>query len=349
MDELRRRRKLEHIEAFMNTKPAETNGFDDITLWPEPMPSQKVGDADMRADFLGRIFSAPLLIDAVTGGAPETAAVNAAFASIARDYDLPMAVGSVKAALRDADVAGSYTVVRKENPDGFILANLGADSTGAEARAAVELLGANALEIHLNACQELVMPEGDRDFTGLYKNIKHIIASVNVPVVVKEVGFGLSREAVHRLYDLGIRTVITGGRGGTNFAAIESHRAGEATPFIDWGIPTPLSVAEARTVAPDLTVVATGGIRNGLDMAKAIALGADFAGISGPILRAFMTGGSEKLKACIDGILGAFQQSMVLLECKCIQDLKQRPLILSGSLGLMFQGRGFDLKQFGQR
>ncbi|XIF20235.1 MAG: type 2 isopentenyl-diphosphate Delta-isomerase [Acetilactobacillus jinshanensis] len=237
----------------------------------------------------------PFYIEAMTGGSRQTGHLNAQLATIAKATNLAMAVGSESVALQDPNLIQTFSIVRKVNPKGLIFANLGASHTGRDAKKVIKMINADALEIHLNVPQELIMPEGHRSFHWL-KNIKSIVSNVKVPVIVKEVGFGMSKETIRQLKSIGVKYVNVSGRGGTNFAKIENdRRPDQDLSYLDnWGLTTPQSLLEARPFEKKMTVIASGGVKNPLDIAKALALGANAVGVAGVILHSLLRRGTDK-------------------------------------------------------
>lgn len=206
-------------------------------------------------------------------------------ALIAKEFNIPFVLGSQSAAIKDDSLVATYKVARDLNPEGYLVANVSANATVNEAIKAIEMIKANAISIHINIIQELVMSEGDRDFTKWQQNIKNIAASINIPIVVKEVGFGMSKETILKLKELNIKNIDVSGKGGTNFALIERNRInGIDNLFDDLGISTVNSLLNAKDI-DDINVFASGGIRNALDIFKALTLGAKAVGLSGYFLR----------------------------------------------------------------
>ncbi|MGE5704391.1 MAG: type 2 isopentenyl-diphosphate Delta-isomerase, partial [Clostridia bacterium] len=276
-------RKWEHIKHALATGQSGKQGFDDIMFIPNSLPNICYVNIDLQTNLAGFALSSPILINAMTGGSEQTAEINRKLAVIAREKGLAMAVGSQMAALREPRHAYSYQVVRETNPDGIIFANLGAECTLEQARQAVAMIDANALQIHLNVMQELLMPEGDRDFCGYLDNIERIASKLDVPVIVKEVGFGMSRTTIGELVGAGADAIDVGGAGGTNFAKIENRRSPHPLHMFDeWGLSTAQSLLEASEIERGAAeVIASGGIRNGLDVVKSLALGATAVGMAG--------------------------------------------------------------------
>ena len=207
-------RKDEHVSLAKAFHKTQRNDFDDVTIIHQSFPNCRVSDVSIATDLFEQPLTSPFFINAMTGGSEKTLEYNRQLAILARETDLMMATGSVSAALKDPSVAASYTVVRQEFPEGCLLANVGAGTTLANAQRAVELFEANALQIHLNAPQELVMPEGDRDFTSWLPQLEEIVTHLDVPVIVKEVGFGMTRETIQQLLSIGVTIIDVAGSGG---------------------------------------------------------------------------------------------------------------------------------------
>src|SRR5579859_7586765 len=309
MDELIEARKGDHLRlsATGDVDARAGPGWDDVRLVHEALPELDQRAIDLSVVFLGARLRAPLAIAGMTGGHQAAHAVNAVLARAAERFGLAMGVGSQRAALRRADLAYTYTVVREQAPTAFLIGNIGAPQLVAqgatpplglaEIDAAIDMIQANALAVHLNFLQESVQPEGDRDARGCAAAIQGVVDHVRIPVIAKETGAGLAQTTALRLRDLGVGALDVGGVGGTSFAAVEGLRAaaqgatgaqrlGEL--LRDWGIPTPVSVIGAQGAG--LPVIATGGIRSGLDAAKALALGATLVGVARPLLQAALEG-----------------------------------------------------------
>lgn len=333
--------------------PAGVPGFDEVTLVHESLPELSLAEIDLRTALAGVPLTEPVIIGAMTGGALETEAINRQLASVARELGLAMAVGSQTAGLSDAAVIPSYTAVRKANPSGILLANVGAGAGTEAALQAVEMIEADLLQLHLNAPQELVMPEGDRDFRGLLAVIAETVRRSPVPVLVKECGFGLSRRSLQRLYECGVRVVDVAGRGGTNFAWIEAARRPEGAPdggLLDWGIPTPCAVLEAISLElPDLEVVAGGGIDSGVAAAKALALGAAAISVAGPVLRALQAGGEEGALVYMRRFLEALRSAALLAGARDLPALHRSPVVVTGFTDAWCAKRGIDTAALARR
>lgn len=350
---LRQSRKLDHIRYCLQSEDGPgTTGFGDISLIHNCLPDLDLKSIDLQTDVAGLKLSSPIILNAITGGTSDVTELNRKLAFAARTCDIPMAVGSQTAAIQDRSVRESFAVVRKENPDGIIIANVGANTCLDAVFQAVDMIKADALQIHLNVAQELAMSEGDRNFHGYAANIKLITQSLTIPVIVKEVGFGMAREQILEISNLGIAAIDIGGRGGTNFAMIETARGSEqASGFLNtWGISTACSLIEALTGAKlNVDVIASGGVRTAEDIIKALVLGAKAIGIAAPCLQILLNEGMEALIGFIQKLQYELRCIMVLTGAASIQSLQTKPVVITGDTGQWLQMRGIDLTQFAQR
>lgn len=290
------RRKAEHIRIALDHDVAHElrSGFGAYRFTHQALPEVDLRAIDLSTTFLGKPLRAPILISCMTGGTEEARRINANLATAAQQSGVALGLGSLRIALENPASAATFQV-RDRAPDILLLANLGAVQLNYgfgvdECRRAMELVGADALVLHLNAIQEALQPGGNTNFSGLKAKIAAV--AERMPVVLKEVGFGLSEEVARWAADSGIAALDVAGAGGTSWSRIEAQgqaggRASRvAAAFADWGIPTAESVAAARRGAPGLPIIASGGVRSGVDIAKAIALGADIGGLAMPFLRA---------------------------------------------------------------
>ena len=348
---VRAKRKLEHIEYALSTGQSRTHGFHDITFIHKSLPNTSYERITFETKIGELALSSPIFINAMTGGGGvKTVHINEQLAHVAKHHKLAMAVGSQMAALKDEKEASSYRIVRQVNPNGIIVANLGSEATVEQAKYAIDMIEANALQIHLNVIQELTMPEGDRDFTGVLKRIEQIIINSPVPVIVKEVGFGMSKETVEQLLHVGVTAIDVGGYGGTNFAAIENERRQRMLSYFnDWGIQTAASIIEVSSTNKNLSLIASGGIQTALDVAKAIALGAHTTAFAGYFLRILMSDGIEKLIEEIEILHTDLRFIMTALGARTITELQQVPLIVKGDTYHWLSQRGIDTKSYSQR
>ncbi len=288
-----RDRKAEHIDLALDRRMQVAGSyFEAWELEHCALPEIDYAAIDTSTSFLGRQLAAPLLISCMTGGTEEATRINRNLARAAEQTRIALGVGSQRKAIEDPSLAGSFRV-RDLAPSVPILANLGAVQLNygfglAECRAAVEMIQADALVFHLNPLQEAIQPEGQCDFSGLADKIAAVAAKLEVPVIVKEIGSGLSADTALRLQRAGVSIFDTAGVGGTSWARIEAERAADldlGELFADWGVPTPRSIRELAAI-PGLTVIGSGGVRNGIDVAKAVAMGADLVGVAQPFLAA---------------------------------------------------------------
>lgn len=303
----------------------------------------------LHTDFLGKKLKYPLLINAITGGIKEAKDINRELAIIAAKYEIAMAVGSQSISVENPARQDSFTVVRDLNPAGVIIANMGANTGVKNALKAVQMIQADALQLHFNVPQELAMWEGDRDFSGVRVNVREIVKNSPVPIIAKEVGFGFSKESVMKLYEDGVSYFDCGGKGGTNFIAIEGKRRGMFLDELDnWGIPTAVSLAEIISLQSNLKLVASGGIRTAQDAAKALAMGADLIGLSGPLLKILLNEGKEALNNYMEKFLYQLQAAFLMTGSKDCEQIKTKPLIILNSTADWLKSRGIDPYKWGQ-
>ncbi len=339
-------------EAGARNAALPAPGWEEVHLVHRSLPELALDEIDLSTVIAGVRLERPVLINAMTGGAEGVASINRELAGLAAELGLAMAVGSQTAALRDPGVVRTYRVVREENPRGVILANVGAGVSVADAQQAVAMLEADLLQVHLNAPQELVMPEGDRDFRSQLARIEAMVRAVEVPVLVKECGFGLSRETARQLYEVGVRAVDISGRGGTNFAWIEAERGGEELDpgLLHWGIPSAAALAEVAALnLPGLDIVASGGVTYGTDAAKALALGAQAVGVAGALLRRHQEGGVQAARRYLEGLLRDLTRTMLLCGAPSVAAMQRSPVVITGELARWCALRGVDLKTLADR
>ncbi len=347
----RAHRKDEHIYYIMQNAPHQAD-FSDISFVHNCLPDQDFGRVSLEAAYLGRTFRSPLFINAVTGGTRLALKINAALADVARQCGLPMAVGSQMAAIEDISAEASFKVVRRVNPGGVIWANIGSYAAPEIALKAIKMIKADGLQVHLNAPQELLMTDGDRNFEGMIGRIGKIAANADVPVIAKEVGFGIAREQAGILAGLKVAAIDVGGRGGTNFLAIESSRSGRKLPadLSAWGIPTAISLVEAAAGAGEKTdLFASGGMHTALDIAKALALGAGAVGMAGYPVYHLLKYGSKALVKKIDRIENELRIILMLAGAKKPAEMQKVPLVITGHTAEWMQRRGLGPDTFARR
>jgi isopentenyl-diphosphate Delta-isomerase len=330
-------RKKEHLELCLDT-PSVTSrfgtGLDRYSFVHNALPELDIDEIDVSAKFLGTQLQAPILISSMTGGFALARQVNRNLAAAAQCLGIAMGVGSQRVAIEEPSVADSFEV-RDVAPDILLLSNLGAVQlnygyTVDHCRKAIEMIGADGLILHLNVLQEAVQPEGNRNFKGLSEKITGVCQQLKVPVVVKEVGSGISAEVAGRLKQAGVKAIDVAGRGGTSWYAVEAQRAAKRgkpaeTTFADWGIPTEEALVAVRQAVPDLEIVASGGIRTGLDIAKSISLGADVGAFGQPLLAAALES-PEKVIEFIRRIIYEIKVTMLCVGAKNLDALKKTSL-----------------------
>lgn len=343
-------RKLEHVQHALRIGQSGDQGMVDVKLVPNALPETSLDSITMVTRIGELDMSSPIIINAMTGGAPETTEINRELAVAARETGVAMAVGSQMSAIRNPEMRSSYEVVRQVNPHGLVFANLGSEATVQQAKDAVEMVQANALQIHLNVMQELIMPEGDRDFRGMTERIARIVEAVSVPVIIKEVGFGITRESAEQLLKAGVRIIDVGGSGGTNFAAIENARRDIPLDWLnDWGCKTSMALLESVSVFTGGDVIATGGIRSGLDIVKALAVGASAVGMAGVFLRTLRQEGTEALIRQIRGCHEEIRLLMTALGTPDIDSLRRAPAVIGGETAEWCRVRGIDISLWARR
>lgn len=329
---LERDRKAEHIALSLEGRmQLGRRFFDDYRFRHCALPEIDRAEIDLSVDFLGRRLSAPLLISSMTGGTEEAMRINRHLARAAEVAGVAIGVGSQRKAIEQPDLAASFQV-RDLAPSVPLLANLGAVQLNygygvEECTRAVEMIQADALVLHLNPLQEAIQPEGQCDFSGLLPKIGAVVREIGVPVIVKEIGCGISGEAGRALRDEGVTIIDSAGLGGTSWARIEAQRAHDldlGELFADWGVPTPESIRQLAAIG-GLTVIGSGGVRSGVDVAKALALGADLVGLAHPFLEA-ATRSAEETTAAVRGVLRELEIAMFCVGARSVAELQRVPL-----------------------
>jgi isopentenyl-diphosphate Delta-isomerase len=300
-------RKGDHIRINLDkdVQSSITTGLEEYRFIPRALPELDLQNVDTLLSIFSKKLSSPILISSMTGGTVEAERVNRNLAIAAQECGVAMGVGSQRAALEKTDLVETF-LVRKQAPDVLLFANLGAVQLNYgfsvdHCRRAVDMIGADAIFLHLNALQEAVQPEGNTRFAGLLQKIEVVCHSLQVPVFIKEVGWGISGEDAVRLAEVGVSGIDVAGAGGTSWSQVEMHRiedqhqARVAGAFKEWGIPTARSIEQVHEAVPEMMLLASGGLRNGLDVAKCIALGATLGGLASPFLKAAVTSAEETI------------------------------------------------------
>lgn len=350
-------RKAEHIRICLERDvefKRKTTWLEYVELIHNPLPELDFDEIKLEARFLDRLFNYPIIIEGMTGGTHEAYKINKNLAEAAAQLNIPIGVGSQKAAIHNPSLKESYRIVRDISPNIFVIGNIGGVELVKEgvevAEKAVEMIEANALAIHLNSLQELIQPGGDTSFKGIMKAIERTVERLGVPVIVKEVGCGIPKEVARNLELIGVKAIDVAGAGGTNWTLIEKIRAEELGElekkalgelFLEWGIPTAASIIEVSSTVK-IDVIGSGGIRTGLDIAKSIALGADMAGIAKPLLKPAV----ENANAVLDHlkkIILELRTAMYLTGCRNVDQLKHLEKVLTGPLIEWCRQRGIEL------
>jgi len=291
-------RKADHIKINLekDVRSGLTTGLENFYFVHEALPELDLKRVDTSVSLFGKRLAAPILISSMTGGTADAEVINLRLAEAAQEVKIAMGVGSQRAALEHPEQARTFQV-RRTAPDILLFANLGAVQLNYgygidHCRRAVDMIEADAFILHLNPLQEAVQDAGDTNFAGLAKKIEQVCKQIDVPVIAKEVGWGISEQTAKLLADCGVSAIDVAGAGGTSWSQVEMHRAPDeftrqlAATFVGWGIPTAASILNVKKVLPDMTVFASGGIKDGLDIAKCIALGATLGGMAGQFLKA---------------------------------------------------------------
>jgi isopentenyl-diphosphate delta-isomerase len=323
-------RKNEHLNIVLGGRGASSasSGFDHIAFEHAALPELDMDAISVDTRFVGKWIKAPLLVSSMTGGPQRAAAINVNLAIACEELGIALAIGSQRVALDSGDDAGLGRELRRHAPTIPLLANFGAAQLNLgygvdQARRAIDMIEADALIIHLNPLQEAVQPEGDRNWSGLFTAIEGLARAVDVPLVVKEVGSGISARLARRFVDAGITIIDIAGAGGTSWAAVEAERAQSARQaaiaraFIGWGQPTAEAILDVRTACPEATIIGSGGVRDGVDAAKAIRLGADIVGQAAGVLSA----ATESSEAVVDHFAAIVGQLRVACFCTASSDL----------------------------
>jgi len=343
------RRKRSHLDLCATgdvEHHEKTTLFEEVEFVHDSLSEVDLAEVDFSIEFLGRKLAAPFLITGMTGGTPDAAAVNRDLARLAEKFGIGFGLGSQRAMLRRPELAATYSV-RREAPSTLVLANLGLNQAAQTATAdivrLVRTVGADALCLHLNPAQELVQKEGDRKFSGGLRALSRISAELEVPLIVKETGCGISAKVGRQLEAAGVRYVDVSGAGGTSWVRVEdlrgdarSHALGEL--FRDWGIPTAASLVQLRDT--NLVRIASGGIRNALDAAKALALGATICGFALPVFRAYRSGGLDAASAFLEQTIEGLRVAMVLTGSRTLAELRNQPVVLGPRLERWVQKEG---------
>lgn len=333
-------RKRDHVELTVKKDVAfrsKTAGFDEWELIHNALPEIDLSDVDPSVKFLGKALSFPLLVSCMTGGYAEAEKINRQLAEVCEEFGLAMGVGSQRQAMENSAYHRSFSVVRSAAPSIPVIGNIGAPEVAKmngidPVLRLAELIRADAFAVHLNPLQEFLQPEGNTNFRGVLKGIEMLVRQLPVPVIVKEIGAGISADVAERLLNAGVRYIDVAGAGGTSWAGVEILRKNKNeqkdwNPFWDWGIRTTdalIALAPLKKKYPELSVIASGGIVNGVDSAKAVALGAEMTAAARPLLKVLMTGGRKDLQKKIEQWKLEFRGAMFLTGSATVDQLKNK-------------------------
>ncbi len=346
------RRKSEHLRLVAEKDVVHSQGtaLGDVVLFPEALPELDFADIRTDISFFGKTLAAPLMITSMTGGADYAGKLNRALASAAWRHNIAFAVGSQRVMIRHPEVTQDFAV-RRFIPDGVLLGNIGAvqlaEYPPKVIRKLIDDIDADGVCVHLNVAQELLQKEGHRRFKGIADQIGRLVDQLEGRVVVKETGAGLSPQCLRKLCSLGVKYIDVSGAGGTSWTKVEMHRAEDellkrsGQTFADWGLPTAFCVVAARKICgSQITVIGSGGIKNGLDVARAIALGADMVGFARPALLAFLNGGEDGVGRLIDIIKNELRMAMLLTGAGDLKQLRKIPRLYTGRLRELLDAGG---------
>jgi isopentenyl-diphosphate delta-isomerase len=356
-------RKIDHIKICLerNVESYEPSGFNDISLVHDCLPDLNFNNIDVSIEILGKKIEAPIIIEPITGGSKYTLNINRNLAEVAEDLNIGISIGSQRAALENPNIEYTYKVVRESAPSTLVFANIGCaqllhDNLIEIAETVVDMVDADGLTIHLNPLQESIQPEGDINLKGVLAQIGELTKKLKVPVMIKETGAGISKEAAVKLENQGVKIVDIAGLGGTTWAGVEYYRAlgvrdssrvSLGNLFWDWGLPTAISLVEVLHFT-SMKVIASGGIRNGLDVAKALALGADAGGLALPLLKAAVKSRKTLLKY-LKTVIQELKLALFLTGSKDVLSLQSKPVIISGKTADWLTKRGVNINHYAMR
>ncbi|MBN1245665.1 type 2 isopentenyl-diphosphate Delta-isomerase [Candidatus Bathyarchaeota archaeon] len=356
------KRKADHIKICLDEKAQARNataGFEDVQFVHRALPEVDKAKIDLSTTVFDHEFSAPLIVGAMTGGTAEATRINAAIAEAVEHLHLGMGVGSQRAAIEDLALEKTFAVARKKAPTAFLIANIGGvqlvHGYGVkEVKKAVEMIDADAVAVHLNALHEAFQPEGQTTFKGVLAKIGEIAGELDKPVIVKETGAGIAAEDAKTLEKAGVQAIDVGGTGGTSFAAVEYYRSevnsvqhflGDV--FWDWGIPTVASLAET-TQTVKIPVIASGGVRNGTDIAKSLALNACLASVSQPALQTAVKS-AKATEKMLSLLMEELRNVMFLVGAEKVRNLAKTPIVVTGKTAEWLKTRGFYVENYAKR
>lgn len=356
-------RKQMHIKICLeeNVKSDISTGFENVRLVHRALPEIDLDEVSIKTKLFGKKLAGPLIISAMTGGTDWAKKINKTLAEAAHKLEIGIGVGSQRIAVEKPETEATFKIVRETAPNTLVMGNVGCPQISQgwgvhEAQQCIDMIDADALAIHMNPLQEAVQVSGETEYKGVLGGIKEIVNEIGVPIIMKETGCGIAKEESIKLEKVGVKGLEISGTGGTSWAAVEHHiarKVGKKEQEVlgkalwNWGIPTAISVVETSS-STKLKIIASGGIRTGVEMAKAITLGADAVGIALPLLKKAVLG-PEALREHIRSILNEFRVVMFLTGAKKVDDLKRAPAIILGKTAEWLRLRGFDPREYSIR
>ncbi|MBT5641665.1 type 2 isopentenyl-diphosphate Delta-isomerase [Candidatus Bathyarchaeota archaeon] len=354
------KRKLRHLRISLEEE-VETDistGFKDVHLIHRALPEIDLDEVSLNACFLGKKLAAPLVISAITGGTEEAKIINAVLAEVAEEKQIGISVGSQRIAVDQPETVPTFRVVREKAPTTFVIANVGTPQLSLgwgteEVQTCIDMVEADALALHMNPLQEAVQVDGDTGYRGVYAKIKELSREVSTPIIMKETGAGIAWEDAVKMQKAGASGIEISGVGGTSWSAVEYHIAKEVgkkemeylgQALWNWGIPTAISVVETSNKT-NLEIIASGGLRTGVEVVKSIALGASLGGMAKPFLEKAVEG-REVLSDHIDHILREIKVVMFLVGAKNVHELGNVPVVVLGRTAEWLKRRGFDVAEY---
>jgi isopentenyl-diphosphate delta-isomerase len=357
------KRKEEHIKLSLSEKVEAdiSTGFEHVRLVHRSLPQIALSDVDTQTILFGKKLRAPLIISALTGGTKKAEEINGLLARVAQKEGIGLSVGSQRVAIEHPETASSFTIVRENAPDVFVMGNLGAPQLAMgwglkEINKCIEMVKADAMAIHMNPLQEAIQINGDTDYRDILRRLNQLALGIKIPLILKETGCGISFEDAVKLQDIGVQGLEISGLGGTSWAAIEHYiarnigdNAREALGLAlwNWGIPTVISLIESSRFT-DLKIIASGGIRTGTEMAKSIVLGADAVGIARPVLEKAMEG-EAVLRRYVNQLINELKVVMFLVGASNIEELKKVPAVILGTTAEWLRYRGINPEEYALR
>jgi len=354
------KRKLRHLRISLEEE-VETDistGFKDVHLIHRALPEIDLDEVLLEANFLGKKLAAPLVISAITGGTDEARDINAVLAEVAEDRQIGISVGSQRIAVAQPETIPTFSIVREKAPTTFIMANVGTPQLSLgwgveEAQKCIDMIEADALALHMNPLQEAVQMDGDTDYRRVYAKIKELSGEISIPLIMKETGAGIAWEDAVKMQDAGASGLEISGVGGTSWSAVEYHIAKEVgkkdmeylgQALWNWGIPTAVSIVETSN-RTNLVIIASGGLRTGVEVAKSIALGASLGGMAKPFLEKAVEG-KKALAEHVDHIIREIKVVMFLVGAKNVEELGRVPVVILGRTAEWLTRRGFDVDEY---